>query len=298
MPITALYVKLILYNPMSEKPPQKRQDSVHYTRHGRADYKTYAAILGSDNPRRSIDPREQVPEDLNPEARVAAKEAADAFLNQLNPETDDLFFVSSSQVRALETAAIYRDAAREKGFEILKPGVVRDEVAQGIGGEDIRVLQSLSLHSLDALVDSIFNPDRTLPEINWDAIDAESREKWERAHRLIQEDDKGSWGANMFHHGEKVKEIFPEVDTALELYNGQFKNLVRLIEFAQKKIADSGHPKNVKVLAFGHENYVSHALATYFGEHEIKNCETITFEEDEQGSLVLTRRGETKPLQR
>src|SRR3989344_1243394 len=268
-------------------PENQRKDSVHYTRHSRAKYGSYARIAESENPQGSIHHEDQVTPDL-PEAGVElAKVEAEKFFAELNPGTDELFFVSSGQTRALETAAIYRGVAKAKNFEILAPENVRGNLAREIGGGDIRLVRNLSLKPSNVLIDSIFNPDRTLPAINWDAVDLETRNRWEKAHKMIQDDDKGSWGANMFHHGAEVKKLFPEVDTAEELYESQFKNLLRLAEFGMKKAGESGREKNLKILAFGHESYMGHALQQYFENHEVKNCETVTFELDEQGAFTL-----------
>lgn len=271
--------------------PKKREDTVHFTRHSKASYSSYERIASSENPQAKIAKEDQVIPDITEAGVELAKKEAVKFLESLDPATDELFFVSSSQVRALETAAVYRDVAKAMGFDVLVPDNVRGEIATQIGGGDIRVVHNLALKPSNVLIDSIFNPDRTLPKINWDAVSPELKTKWEEAHKLIQEDDKGSWGANMFHHGAEIKKLFPEVDTAEELYENQFKNLLRLVEFGMKKAATTGREKHLKILAFGHENYISYALDKYFKEHEIKNCETVTFEPDASGGLSLRRQG-------
>lgn len=268
-----------------------RRDSVNFTRHSKAGYKTYAEILASDDPQGPVDVEKQVTPDL-PEAGVAlARESATRLFSEYNPEEDALFFVSSNEARALETANIYREVAHESGFEVIAPEHVRGQLAQQIGEGEIRVVKNLSLDIQNTLLSGIFNSPKALTKINWEAVDPELREKWERAKAIVDADDKGSFGPNFFHHSEAVQQIFPEIQTSRDVYETQFQNLLRLVRFALKKIDASSYPKNIKVLAFGHENYVGYALNKYFHDHAIGNCETLQITlEDEH--LQMQRRGE------
>ncbi len=278
---------------------KKRQDAVLYSRHSSAAYGEEAKILASDNPQSAVNPEDQIHPDLTEAGIEFARTEAEKFFGNLDRQHDELFFVSSNQARALETAAIYRDVAKQKGFDVIAPDHVRGGFAQEIGGGDVRVVRNLSLKSENTLVYSVFYPDKNMAPINWEAAsqqDPQIRDKWERAHKIIQEHDFGSWGANMFHHAPAVKQIFPEVNTAEDLYEGQFKNLLRLAEFGLNKAQKSDRPKNLKIIAFGHENYVGYALDKYFQEHDIKNCETISFQQDETGAMTLERRGQRAVL--
>lgn len=278
-----------------EENPKERQDSVHFTRHSKAGYKTYAEILKSDDPTAPVDPENQVVPDLTEAGVEMAHEAAEKFFEGLNSKIDQLFFASSNEARALETANIYREVALAKGFTVVKPEHARGKLAEEIGGGDIRVVQALSLNVKNTLLSSVFNPEAHLGEVKLDALDVETREKFEQARAIINADDRGSWGENFYEHGEEIQKIFPEVESSRDLYETQFKNLLRLTEFGLKKVEESDPDKQVKILAFGHENYMGYALNTYFNEHEIKNCEMVTIE-PVGGDLTIERRGEVKKL--
>mgnify|MGYP001620184623 CR=1 FL=1 len=280
---------------LPEESRENREGSVFFTRHSKAGYKTYAEILKSDDPTAPVDPERQVVPDL-PEAGVElARDSAEEFLDTLDPETDQLFFASSNEARALETAAIYKEVAETKGFEIIKPEHVRGELAEEIGGGDIRVVDALSLNIKNNLLSSVFNPSAHVGEVNLEALDPKTLTKWNEARAIIEAGDRDSWGANFYEYGEEIQKIFPELKTSRELYETKFKNLLRLAEFGLKKAEESSLDKNIKILAFGHENYMGYALNKYFGEHEIKNCETLTIKPAGE-NLAINRRGEEASL--
>lgn len=259
-----------------------------FTRHSKAKYETMAKSMKSENPEASHNPNEQLENDLTEQGIELAKQKAEEFFSHLNPEQDVLFFASSKEMRAFETAKIYRDVAQEKGFEVIVPYEQENkELKTGMVGEmaseDIRAIDSLSLHIPNVLTASVFNPDAYLGEINWEAVSDETKEKWEEARKIIDADDQGSWGANFFKHSEEIQKIFPEIKSSRDEYETTFQKMLKLAKFAQEKIKTSGSEKNIKVLAFGHENYMGHALNKYFGEHEIANCETLAIEIDDDG---------------
>lgn len=249
---------------------------VYFTRHGNSPYKNNAETLASDNPQAAFNPDTQQAGDLTEKGIALAHEKAAELLGVLNPQTDSLFFVSSNEVRAIETANIYRQEAKMRGFEILKPEHTRSEFADETGDGDIRVLHNLSLNTKNALAATVFNPEHLLSSsIKWEAIDDEAKQKWAAARAIINADDKGSWGANYHAHSEEIKQIFPEMVSAQDLHNTQFQNLLRLVRWTDKKVGGLSSEKNVKVLAFGHENYISIALEEVFQKEGINNCETI-----------------------
>ena len=281
---------------MTEKfEDQEGNSEVLFTRHSPAKYATYKDIIRGDNPHAPVDRDGQLPDDLTEKGIQLAKESAEALLATLRPDSDELFFASSDEMRALETANIYRSVAHEKGFIIIKPENVRGSTAEEIGEGEIRTVRSLSLGIKDTLLGSIFNPDAHLGEINWDKVEPEVKEKWAQARAIINEDDQGSWGGNFAVHSKAIKEIFPEIKDSEQTYETQFKNLLRLSEFALKKAEESGNQKNIKILAFGHENYWTHALDVYFHDHKLNNCETIRIKPSDE-NLVLQRRGETQAV--
>ena len=136
-----------------------RSNSIHFTRHSKAEYKTYRNIRSSDNPRQKMDYEDQITPDLSEEGVALAEQKAEAFFSQFNPDQDVLFFASSNEARALETANVYRQVAREKGFKILRPKTAGLALAEKIGGGEIKVVHNLSLNNKDILLQSLFNPD-------------------------------------------------------------------------------------------------------------------------------------------
>jgi hypothetical protein len=267
---------------------ENKEKSTYFIRHSRASYKTYEDVLASENPQAAHDPNNQIENDL-PEAGIElAKEKAEQFFDNLDPQKDVLFFASSKEMRAFETAKIYQKIAKEKGFVILdthskKGKDAKEGMAREMADENIRSLNNLSLNIPNTLVGSVFNPESYLGEINWDKVDQETKEKWEQARKIINSDDKGSWGANFFHYSEEIKKIFPDIGSSKDFHERKFKNILELVSFGQKKIEEDNSDKNMKIVAFGHEDYLGVALNDYFGDHEIGNCEAITIETNGDG---------------
>lgn len=267
-----------------EKIPNEnnqREDQAFFTRHSKSTYKTYGKMVSSENPTQAFNPENQETPDLPESGIELAKEKAESFFETLNPEKDVLFFASSNEARALETANIYREVAKEKGFEIVKPEHSRSELSTELSDGDIRVVRSLSIYpygETNAVIDSVFNPPSKRGDINWEKIDPELKERFDKASKIIEADDKGSFGPNFAVHSEKIKKIFPEINTAEQLFESKFKNIMKLIKFGLQKAKESGLERNVKILGFGHENYMMHALEKYFKEDGIGNCETVTFD--------------------
>ncbi|OGY94911.1 MAG: hypothetical protein A2406_01325 [Candidatus Komeilibacteria bacterium RIFOXYC1_FULL_37_11] len=277
-----------------ENPTQNNSNEIFLTRHSEAEYRTNRAILEND-PEGSLDPEDQISPDLSEKGKKLAREKAEEFFSKLNHQEDSLFFVSSNQIRAIETANIYREVAKEKGFEILKPEHTRSEYSEDMSGGDIRVVQSLSLQVPNMIIQHVFSREEALKGVDWDKVSEETKEKWDRARKIIEADDHGSWGANYYYHSEEIKKIFPELKSAKDLDEAQFKNVLRLVKFADKKIKESGSEKKIKILGFGHENYLGVALNEYFQDHEIKNCETVSFQVDED-NIKASFRGQEKDI--
>jgi len=254
-----------------EKPPETR---IYFIRHSRASYATYAERLSSDTPELPIDMKNQLP-DL-PEAGIElAEKSAHEFLSKLNPEKDIVYIVSSTQMRAVETAQIYVKVAQELGIEVVEQESKSEEKNY------VRPIETISLKNENPILDAIFSPARVPQEINWEAVSPETKAKYDKVRDIVLADDKGTWGANFYAHAEEVKKIIPEITTSQELYEKQYKNIERLGQFARNK---SNGSKRVNILAFGHENYMSVALQEKTGDHAIGNTETIEILED--GSVV------------
>ena len=296
MALLLLLINMEKINPDNLTGGKERKDEAFYTRHSKATYGTYKEILKSDDPQGGVDKEKQVLPDVPPAGIELAKSEAEKFFNTLDPKEDALFFASSYEARALETAVIYKDIAKQRGFQVIKPEHVRGELAEEVGDGEIRLIDALSANVHNTLTTTVFNSDAHLSEINFDALDDEAREKWEKGRAIINADDKGSWGANYHAHAEAMQSVYPEMKNTKEIYDTQFKNLVRLAEFGLKKAKESGEEKNIKIMAFGHEQAVGYALEKYFHDHAINNCETIVISPTEKG-LSITRRGETKEME-
>lgn len=254
-----------------------------FTRHSISPYVHYQWIFSSDNPSAPFDPNEQtwengeVQRDVTPEWITFAQKKAEELFVDLNPEQDDLFFVASNEARAISTAEIYTLEAKKRGFVILQPQKTHT-VSEGFGNPDIRIMNELWLNFESPLLHSVFNPtgSKVVDSINFSALSPEIKTKYEQARRIILDDDKWSFWENFFYHGAQVKAIFPEIETAQEMHEYKFLKLVEIAQRFTRKLSSSASWKNVRILAFGHENYVSHALHEATGMHSIGNCETVS----------------------
>ncbi|HAT74238.1 MAG: hypothetical protein US30_C0012G0035 [Candidatus Moranbacteria bacterium GW2011_GWF2_36_839] len=214
-----------------------------------------------------------------------AQKKAEEFLGQLDAKVDNLLFVSSNEARAIDTANIYRQMAKEKGFEIVQHQEIGNEYAKITGENEIKVLEALCLNPQNALIHSIYNsnPGKVF-NIDWEKVRAETKMAWDEARKIVESDDRGSWGANFAAHSEVVKEILlavnPHEESAEDLFEKNFKDLLRLMKVASQECG------NIVVVAFGHENYIVSALQKYFGEHGIGNCEAMSFRVTDQKVLV------------
>lgn len=276
--------------------PANSHISGDYIRHSRANYGAYAKISQSENPQGSFDENDQVTPDLTESGVELAKQEAQKYFAELDPQKVKLFFVSSNESRAIETANIYRETAKNLGFEIIKPEHSRSQIADELAGGEIRVIENLSINSENIMIDGIFSPAslRGRPDLN--LVPSEVKEKYLRAIAIIDADDRGSWGANFSAHGEAIKKIFPEIKSATDIYESKFKNFLRLYKFAEQKAEEAGDEVGpIKVLAFGHENMMLHALGKFFGNGQLKNCEAVGFESADDGIKMIFR-GEEKEL--
>lgn len=268
---------------------------IHLLRHSKAAYKSYSQVAGSENPDRPVDPEHQVFPDL-PESGVRlAQEEAEKFFASMNSESDAVFFVSSSQARALETAQVYKEVANAKGLTVITPEHDRNPAHDIVGDGEIRVLRSLSIDKGNVLWGALYNPPAYIPDINWSAVDAEMKVRWDAARAIVLANDHGSWGANYFQYSDILKEqgMLPaEEATAQEQFDTQFQRLKQLMRFGAKKAKDGFDGKKIHIVAVGHENYLSKALERYFHDEEIKNCEVLDVRVSDE-KIEMTRRGDT-----
>ena len=145
-------------------------NSADFVRHSISSYKTYGKLVASENPTGKFNPDEQVTPDLPEKGIDLAKQEAEKYFASLDLQKDIIFFASSNEARALETANIFRQVAHEKGFEIIKPEKSRSKLSDEIADSEIRVLKNLSIypdHETNSVVDSVFSPSAQRGKINW-----------------------------------------------------------------------------------------------------------------------------------
>ena len=137
--------------------PEKSGHESHLIRHSKAAYRTYADAVGSDNPQRPHDSKNQITPDLTDAGRDIARTEAEKIFSGFDVNRDALFFASSNEARALETADVYRRIAHEKRFEIIRPDKAGSDIAETIGEGEIRGVESLSLHIENTLLLTLAN---------------------------------------------------------------------------------------------------------------------------------------------
>lgn len=265
----------------------------YYHRHSKANYNEYNKIMAGENPEAPFDHKKQDSQDISEAGISLAREKAKEFFDGLDPKTDVLFFVSSNEARAIDTADIYRREAKARGFRILAPDHPRSEYANQVGEGEIRTVGPLSINAKNVTVDMVFSA--ILPQVNWEKVDPVTKERYAAARRIIDADNRGSWGANFQAHAEEIKKIIPEIPTPQEMYQIEFRNLTRLLKWSGKKAQESGDT-NLKILAFGHEEHVGYFLEKEFQAEGIKNCEAIKFTVGEQGVVSAQYRGQEKQV--
>lgn len=311
----------------------KRNDEFFALRHGpmlseagKPRYRLNDGIIESQDPEAAPDAEKQwFYSDLTAKSKEFVRQKATEFFEAkdpetgellINPETDALFFVSSDLVRATETAKLFLDEAKKRGFEIIKPR--SDEVtykdyrekrvprnrdfrnkAEEIGQGDIRKIDCLTLNHLkNMLHEQVFQPVDFLKEVvNYpSAVSEETKEKWKQARAIIEADNREHWGANYAVHADAIAKIFPDVKTAKQVYESKFKNMVRLAKFANRKIKEHNPEKNVKVLGFSHENSFLHFMRENFNS-TMGYCESVGFKVVEEGDappkVLITAKGKT-----
>ena len=261
-------------------------------RHSKSNYDTY--VTQKERGDKKFNPADQVYPDLSKEGIKLAKEKAIEFFDNLNPETDKLFFISSNEARAIATADIYRQEAIKQGFEIMKPGKTNSKISDKETNGYVRTSRALSLNTKDYALHSIFVGE--LPEeiqkIIADELPDDVKGKWLKAREIINnapaEIKAQGWGELFYKYSEEIKEIFPGIKSSEDLEK-QFNNILKLIQWGKNKIEESGIAGDVKVLGFGHENYVASILDKRLGDHKIANCEAISINIDNQGEFELKK---------
>jgi hypothetical protein len=264
-------------------------------RHQDAEYKLNKKVLDSENPKNPIRAGDQnFVNDLTEKGEGKARLQAEQFFSQFDPKKDAFFFVSGDFVRTAETAKIYLEVAEKMGFEIIRPQKAGDKTVEKVGDGKIKHLQNLSLDIKNALIDQLFNHENDYLKLAQErgvSFDENLTKRWIEARNIIEKDNKGSWSENWRYHSDEIKKIMPEITTAREMFDKQFKKLLRLIELGKKKIEASGHPKKIRVLAFTHENIFTHWLSEHWNEPGLSLGESVSFYYDSENNLMANVRG-------
>jgi hypothetical protein len=175
----------------------------------------------------------------------------------------------------MATADIYRKTALKLGFKIVQQENNKEDDNHTKEYPNIRSLSSLSLKNVRPFIVSIFTPEKYKTDINWNMIDEEMKNKWLQARKIILENEYDDWGDNFYYYADRVKEIFPELKTPVELFNSQFQNIQKLAAFARNKMNREYSGKSIKILAFGHEDYMGVALEKEFCDKNLGECEVV-----------------------
>lgn len=264
-------------------------------RHQEAEYKLNQKILDSENPQNPVRAEDQDFEsDLTEKGKENAYTQAKKFFEEFDNTKDAFFFVSSDFVRAAETAKIYLDVAKKNGFEIITPNKPGSQTVEKVGDSKIKHLQNLSLKIKNTLIDQLFNHKTDYLKRAQErgvVFDEDFIIRWEKARDIIEKDNKGTWSENWQFYSEKIKKIMPEITTAREVFDTQFTNLARLMEFGKKKIENSNHPKKIRVLAFTHENLFTYWLSERWGESGLNPGESVSFYHNPEQNLRANVRG-------
>jgi len=270
-----------------------------FIRHAPAKYASYGAILSSNQPAQPFNSMRQTFPDLTKEGYEKARVSAVEFFDGIDPTRYRIFPLASNEARAIETALVYQQVAKEKGFGHLvlfnahhvgngaKEALIRENPANKWFLEHLGIVSELGIYDdktpdPNALIrDGVFNPKSRRTVVNPKSISPELYAKYNEACQIVDADPQASWGDNWMKHAVHVKQgPFPEVKTPIEVYDDQFRKTMNKVKLAGKKSETMGLNdlgQGVKMLMFGHEQTVGHALDSKFGEHALKNCEPLVF---------------------
>ncbi|MFA5925725.1 MAG: hypothetical protein WC831_02220 [Parcubacteria group bacterium] len=306
-------------------------------RHDDAIYSQNEMIPRSSEPLQLFEKLAQPPEDLSVKGREHAYEMANEFFNHFNPNTDEIAIASSALTRSRQTAAIYLEVAKEKGFTVKiiagddhgnvnflsqeefeklnqakkefhqSRGQVTKELFERQGGNEIRTLGPLSLDNIKQMfVEFIFHQDNYMNKVQkkyLEKIPDGYKELWAEARKIIEADNKGSWGANFLEYSEQLQRLFdehkarqssdsniiPHFASVKDMYEKNFRNTLYLMERYDDAIdayeADHPRHKRIRVLGFSHENQLIYFLNKEFNRIGAEKGKIIGFRilKDENG---------------
>jgi hypothetical protein len=289
------------------KLPASFQDCSFFTiRHADALYQGNEEIVASENPEGPFVPIEQnFNSDLSLEGQELTKEKAKAFLSQFDPNKDSLYFASSNLIRARETASIFLTEAKSRGFEIIQATTapshkIDQSIQEQLGGNEIRTMESLSLNIKNMLAEFIFHQHNYLNPRDGEGVHVfhpenvslAMRELWEQGRKIIESDNKGTWGKNFLAHGAKIQILFDEyakdhtdmqvpcITTAEDMNNIKFRRMLREMKTVKGNMAEyeKSHDKRIRVLAFSHENSFLYFLDKEFNQQGIDKLEAVGYD--------------------
>lgn len=258
---------------------------IFFIRHSKANYDADYNQARSDSPTESINRKNQSFPDVTSEGVILARaEAAKLFAKF--PKGSSVAFLTSDLQRAKETAHLYKAVAEEAGLIIEEMGKSEDGV---------RELHSLSLREYNPLSLDVFNSYVKAEDIEtyqWDSVESEYKEQWLEAYNFIRACGvKESWGKNFHHYSQQIKERFPllGIEDKQTLFDKQFTPLMRMAHWALKRF----HNDNVKILCFGHEDYVSRIYEAKSesegNEYQgLGNCDYFKISLNEDNNLEIT----------
>ncbi|MDO8564167.1 MAG: histidine phosphatase family protein [Nanoarchaeota archaeon] len=281
---------------MAEK--KRGSFSASYIRHSAASYPTYAGIMMSDDPTAPFNPERQVERDLTPDGIKIAQDSARKYFDQLDPKKDKLYMIASNEVRALETAKVYKDEAVSRGFAIISVPKQENDIGYRITKGGVRTSSRLSIDSKNLVADNVFMPADKRFKVNSAKLTPEFRDKYQQALAIVDRDNKGSYGANLVAYGDEVKKVLPEVRTSEQIEKEKLGVLINTFGKYAKRHAEQGSEEDVKVLAFGHQDQMVGFLNREFGNADLKNCEAVSFDFDMgERKVEVSYRGNRKKLE-
>lgn len=299
-------------------------------RHDDAIYSQNEMIPRSSEPLQYFEKLAQAPEDLSAKGKEHAREMASEFFRHFDPNKDEIAILSSAITRARETAAIYLEVAEKMGFSIKiissddntgsiklvsyeeyerieekkknmhqTRGQIPAELFERQGGSKIRTLKPLSLDNVKQMfVEFLFHPENYMDKVQnkyKNKIPPKYQEIWIEARKIIEDDNKGSWGQNFLAHSEKLQKLFdyyrqknnldegtiPHFSSVKDMYQNNFRNILRLMARYDDVIDDyeKNNPQNkkVRVLGFSHENQLLYFLKKEFDKTDADKGRVIGF---------------------
>lgn len=279
--------------------------SVDIVRHGPSNYNNYLVLEeeGAD-PNRYVDHTSQVA-DLTQEGVELASAKASEYVEKIDPKTEIVVIISSGEMRAYQTAAIYFQALQKKGVEVFE-GIPSQATGYPVGinaernpefeGEYNRVslhrnivvnpIPSLRYPAIwiqDMLEPPIGSPTTTFRGLNEDLLSEEDRERFRIARAVIENlgpDEARTWGENYkkFEGGPYPFDIIPSANENHARMLFGLKILRRIQRDRRTQEFERMKGKRIRYLILTHEENILRLARSYFDVAKVKNCDLIHLE--------------------